>query len=96
LKETEVTITFEQIEEILGEKLCNSAYLHRAYWYSESTHKFPKCWIDNAYKMTYLNLNKHTVNFTKVRSISAAKNTNNTTKKLINIRNETTINIDEV
>jgi len=96
LKEYEVNMTFEQIEGILGEKLCNSAYTHRSYWYSESTHIFPKCWIDNEYKMTYLNLNKHRVNFTKVRSISSARNTNNTTKNLINIRNESTIKIDEV
>lgn len=96
LKEYEVNITFEQIEKILGGKLCGSAYNHRSYWYTAATHTFPNCWTENEYKMTYLKLDEHRVKFTKVGSISAAKNTINSTTNLSKIRSEATIKIGEV
>lgn len=96
LKKYEVNMTFEQIEGILGEKLCNSAYTHRTYWYVADTHIFPRCWIENGYKMTYLNMNMHRVNFTKVGTKGFAQSTSNTTKYMSNIKNEATISIDEV
>ena len=33
LKDNEVSLTFEQIESIVGERLCYSAYNHKEYWY---------------------------------------------------------------
>lgn len=72
LKEDEVTMTLQQIESIVGEKLCYSAYNHKEYWYADNTHTFPNCWIDNGYKMTYLNLKEQRVTFTKVDTMSAA------------------------
>lgn len=52
----EVSLTFKQLESILGEKLSKSAYQYQAYWYDSKTHMLPKCWVENNYKMTSLNL----------------------------------------
>jgi hypothetical protein len=47
-----VDLTFEQIEKILGFKMCDSAYIHRAYWNHKSspTHTFPKAWVEAGYE----------------------------------------------
>lgn len=41
LKADEVTMSLGQMEKIVGEKLCNSAYKHKEYWYTDNTHTFP-------------------------------------------------------
>lgn len=39
-----VTLSFADIENILGFKLKSSAYNHRAYWHPSQTHRLPKAW----------------------------------------------------
>ena len=61
-----IELEFEQIEHIIGQKLCPSAYRHKEYWYLSDTHSFPLTWHNAGYKMEKLDLLKKTVYFTKV------------------------------
>ena len=65
LREERIDLTFEQIEYQIGEKLCDSAYRHEAYWYLSATHIMPKSWIENNYRMINLSLKNRTVSFIK-------------------------------
>ena len=99
LKDNEVSLTFEQIESIVGERLCYSAYNHKEYWYADNTHTFPNCWIDNGYKMTYLSLKEKRVTFTKVDAMSSASKSvwiTDSSNGLSFIRKQPTIPIEKV
>lgn len=63
--EDELTLSFSEIENIIGQKLSKSAYIYPAYWYESKTHMIPKCWNENGYKMTTLNLKDMNVTFKK-------------------------------
>lgn len=65
LKEEKVELTFQQIEGLIGEKLCNSAYKHKEYWYADKTHTFPNNWLDSNYRMVSLDLKNQRVIFVK-------------------------------
>lgn len=69
LEEDRVELTFQQIEGLIGEKLCNSAYIHKEYWYVDKTHTFPNNWLDNNYRMISLDLKNQRVVFVKNGSI---------------------------
>jgi len=61
-----IDLTFEQIEEILGFTLCDSAYEHDAYWNHKSspTHTFPKAWIESGYEIKdYSKIKKRKMTF---------------------------------
>lgn len=75
LKADEITLTFNEIERIIGQKLSNSAYQYPAYWYESKTHMLPKCWNENGYKMIDLNLKGQKATFIKInRKDIAEKN----------------------
>lgn len=86
----EITLTFTEIESILGDKLCNSAYKHRAYWHLSDTHTFPNSWIDEGYKLKVLDLDKQRVIFDReaysdtMTNIDDGKNTKVKLMKNIN------------
>ena len=61
----EVLLEFNEIEKIIGEKLCKSAYTHKAYWYLSDTHTFPIAWIQVGYKLKSLDLNRKVAIFIK-------------------------------
>ena len=65
LEEEQVDLTFEQIEHFIGDKLCESAYTHEAYWYLSATHIMPRSWVENGYKMINLSLKDRTVSFVR-------------------------------
>lgn len=104
LKEDEITMTFKEIENIIGEELTDSAYKYKPYWYDSPTHMLPKCWTENDYKMTYLNLIERKVSFRKAELDNSTtkityNDTNNKVKEnsKINYRKkQPTIPIDKV
>lgn len=65
IKDDELTLTFDHIEKILGEKLSNSAYKYPAYWSHSETHTITKCWLENGYRIAHLNLKEQNVTFKK-------------------------------
>ena len=62
-----ITMTFKQIEELIGQPLPSSAYNHRAYWSNTDTHSISKVWMQAGYMTTYDNLLSRKVIFEKKR-----------------------------
>lgn len=101
LEDNEITLTFKQIENIVGENLSKSAYQYQAYWYDSKTHMLPKCWTENDYKMFNLNLKEQEVSFSKAELGSSTTkntydNTNNKVKEISNINYRRKHPIDKV
>ncbi len=101
LNEDELTMTFKEMENIIGENLSKSAYQYPAYWYDSKTHMLPKSWIENGYKMEGLSLKEQKVTFRKISVNTINKNTYIEKSNTINvvkrgIRNQPTITIDKV
>lgn len=93
----EVNLTFEQIENIVGVKLCNSAYKHKEYWYADKTHTLPNCWVDSGYKMTYLDLKGQKVTFVREEEVNGNNpRAVNTTRSESITRKQSTIEVDKV
>lgn len=72
-----VELTFEEIEEILGFKLCKSAYEYIEYWYPSRTHTITLAWQDSGYEMVNVNLSNKTITLSKVGSMNEAQNLKN-------------------
>lgn len=53
-----LTLTFEEIERITGEKLYPSAYKYAAYWQPSKTHVLPNLIIDCGYEFELVDLKK--------------------------------------
>lgn len=66
LKEYKIDLTFQDIEHIVGEPLCLSAYSYEPYWSLSKTHIMPRSWIENGYKTFNLNLKNQTVSFRRI------------------------------
>ena len=51
--QTDITLSFEKVEKILGSKLPLSAYKHRAWWSNEvnGVHVSAHAWMDAGWKM---------------------------------------------
>jgi len=56
-------LKFEEIEEILDEPLCRSAYTKKHYWSIEGKYNISACWIANGYEISELKLEKKSVKF---------------------------------
>lgn len=56
-----ISFSFKDIEHILGEKLCNSAYLYSAYWSRNRKYTCVSAIIDGGYKIEELDLQGQTI-----------------------------------
>lgn len=54
--EAEMTLSFRQIEDIIGETLCKSAYNYNAYWNPSATHILPHTIIEAGYEIVNVDL----------------------------------------
>ena len=64
-KQTDLTMTFEKIEEIIGCRLCKSAYHYSAYWYPSPTHTMPNTILAAGYKVISVDLLGRTISLQK-------------------------------
>ena len=64
-----ISLTFKEIEEIIGEPLCNSAYTRRQYWYSTKENCISKSWLMNGYSLKRLHLERKRITFCKTDRI---------------------------
>ena len=66
-KENSVTLLFDDMEKIIGDKLPVSAYKYAAWWnnHSEKTHPHSKSWLDAGYETVDIseNLGKQIMRF---------------------------------
>lgn len=56
LKQDKITMSFADIEKIIGTELCKSAYNYSAYWQPSPTHILPNTILDAGYKIESVNL----------------------------------------
>lgn len=66
--EETIKLHFEELERILGFKLPNSAYTHRAYWANTTTHSVALSWLNVGYKTVEVDLDNKFIVFEKNRS----------------------------
>ena len=59
--EDTVTLKFSEIEKIIGEELCPSAYKYSAYWRLSPRHMLPKAIDAAGYKVEQVSLKEQTV-----------------------------------
>lgn len=62
-EKTVISLRFADIEDILGFRLPNSAYTHRAYWSNTKTHSVSLSWLNAGFETTSVDLEEHTVTF---------------------------------
>lgn len=61
-----VTLSFDDIENILGWKLGRSK-LEKQYWYRTGFMNISQCWLDNGFQIHHLNIEKQKVTFHQTR-----------------------------
>jgi len=54
----EITLTYTEIEKVLGFKLPDSAYKYRPWWANDTTHSQAKAWLDADWRVVQVNLGK--------------------------------------
>ena len=59
--EVTVSLTFQQIEQILGFALPPSAYTHRAWWANSLSHPQAGSWLNVGWKVSKVNIENKTV-----------------------------------
>ncbi len=62
---SKITLSFNQIEEIIGAPLCRSARTYNAYWHTSKTHMLPLAWEDAGYIMHDLDMPNELVTLVK-------------------------------
>lgn len=68
------TLQFKDIEDILGFKLCHSAYTHSCYWYRKGSGLLSNNWLDNGYSIQKLYLDKQKIVFKREKKKSSKLN----------------------
>lgn len=62
-----IKLSFDEIENILGFKLPNSALVHRAFWANTTTHSIALSWLNVGYETVEVDLNRKYIVFEKKR-----------------------------
>lgn len=60
-----ITLSFSEIEGVMGDTLPPSAYKHRAFWSNSRTHSVAYGWLDAGYKTVNINLENRVITFEK-------------------------------
>lgn len=65
IKEPYITLSFNKIEEIIGDNLPASAYKHRPFWSNTLSHSVAYGWLNAEYKTVKVNFERQEVTFEK-------------------------------
>lgn len=69
----EIRLSFEDVEQIIGGSLPDSAYEHRAWWANDSQgHPHSQLWLDAGWRTNYLNRTEQVVTFVRIRELEKA------------------------
>lgn len=67
-RQSQITLTFNQVEEIIGGNLPGSAREFRNWWANDSVgHIHSQLWLDAGWRTTYINLNEKRVTFIRIK-----------------------------
>ncbi len=58
-----IELKFEEIKEILGSSLPDSAYIHNPWWANDETHSQGRAWLNAGYEIASVNLRTQKVTF---------------------------------
>ena len=61
--ERNVSMTFSEIERILGDPLPASARKHRPWWANDKTHVQAEAWMDAGWEVDHVDINSEQVTF---------------------------------
>ncbi|MGB4659028.1 MAG: hypothetical protein WBI07_07605 [Mobilitalea sp.] len=64
--DTHITLSFAEIEKIIGLKLCLSAYQYVPYWHHSKTHVITNTWMGAGYSLESVDLVSKRVSFIKI------------------------------
>jgi hypothetical protein len=63
-----LTLSFDQIEEILGNKLPESARQHRSWWANDSVgHVQSQQWLEVGWRVSYINMGEGRITFARIK-----------------------------
>lgn len=85
----EITLSYSQIENIIGEELSKSAYKHNAYLSNDIKHSIARCWLNNGYKSLNNKPEKQLISFIRESKIEDSIKEDN----MYDINNESKQNI---
>lgn len=68
-KDAHITLSFTEIEKIIGKKLYPSAYQYEQYWHHSKTHVITNTWMDAGYDLDGVDLVNQRVSFIKVGKV---------------------------
>jgi len=71
-REATFSLSFREIEKILGRELCKSAKTRTSYWYMSGESRLSHSWLSNGYKIRGLSLEKGTVVFQRIEKTGVA------------------------
>ncbi|MEH7378987.1 hypothetical protein V7138_00685 [Bacillus sp. JJ1533] len=60
---SQITLTFEELETILGNKLPESAFVYDAYWRNDNTHSQARAWMSAGWKTIKPNPQERKITF---------------------------------
>ncbi len=52
---TGITLSFSELEKILGFVLCEASHNHRSWWGNDMTHPQARAWLDAGWKVVMVN-----------------------------------------
>jgi len=64
--EQELSLSFKQIERLIGDSLPLSAKIHRAFWSNTKTHSVAYGWIHTDYRTNNVDFENELVTFKKI------------------------------
>lgn len=82
INEENVKMSFKDIENLLGEKLCDSAYKYSKFWSNTESHSIYFCWFNAGYKKKFVDMRQQMIIFEKNTNTNNFKNI----EKVQNIR----------
>jgi len=65
--DTEVNVSFAELEHLIGEVLPKSAHVHRAWWANDQTHVQASAWLSVGWRVAAVDLAKATAKFERVQ-----------------------------
>ena len=65
-REKEISLTFDKIEDIIGSKLCASAYTRTNYFYNNQDGTISYSWRSQGYRLVKVDLSTYTIHFKKL------------------------------
>ena len=65
LRKNSITLTFEDIEKIIGFKLCKSAYKYRTYFTNKQAGMIAESWTTQGYKVTKVDMKNYKITFNR-------------------------------